>query len=147
MKTYKKIQYGIFLSLFFLVIIIFILYAGYYQTGSNPIPMNLAYVLSALFILTILLFYKLTITITNEKITASFGVGLIKKSMPINQIATIEKVKMPWYYGVGIRLTPKGWLWNVKVGEAILIHNKNKTKTFLVGTDDYQTIETILKQH
>ncbi len=91
-----------------------------------------------------LLFYKLTITIDKDKIEAKLGIGLLKRSMKIKEIDynTIEKIKVPAYYGIGIRLTPFGWLYNVKTGNAIKL--KSKSKTFFVGTEDFETINTIL---
>ena len=145
MKTYKKTQYGIFLSLFLAIIALAVFYAYYFQIGSKPIPLIPAVIVLFIFVLSILLFYKLTILIDTEKITATFGIGFIKKSVLIKDIdiSSIEKVKMPWYLGIGIRLTAKGWLWNVKVGDSIYF--KTKINTFLVGTDDFDTIKNILR--
>jgi len=145
MKTYKKTQYGIFLSLFLAIIALAVFYAYYFHIGSKPIPLIPAVIVLFIFVLSILLFYKLTILIDTEKITATFGIGFIKKSVLIKDIdiSSIEKVKMPWYLGIGIRLTAKGWLWNVKVGDSIYF--KTKINTFLVGTDDFDTIKNILR--
>jgi len=143
MKTiYKNTQYGILLNLIFLVIIAFTTYGYVYQTGSKPIPFIPYIILVVLFIIILINFYKLTITIDKEKITATFGIGLLKKSMFINEIESIENYKIPWYTGIGIRLTTKGWLWNVKNGNALFL--KSKTKTFLVGSSEVtELIKTI----
>jgi len=147
MIKYQKTQYGIFLCIFLFVTQLFTLYSAYYQTDNNTIPFPISFIIFILLLIAIILFYKLNITIDNEKIEAKYGIGLLKKSILLNDINidSIENPKIPWYYGIGIRLTPKGWLWNIKFGHAIYIQNKNKTKTFLVGTDDYQTIKNILK--
>ena len=135
MKTvYKKTQYGIGLTIVLLLVIVFLTYSHVYQTGSKPLPLIPYIIITILFVLFILIFYKLTITIDQEKVTAIFGIGLLKKSIQIDEINTIENYKIPWYAGIGIRLTPKGWLWNVKTGNALLL--KGKTKTFLVGSNE-----------
>ena len=92
------------------------------------------------------MFYKLTITIDDEKFTATFGIGWIKKTILLKNIdtKTIEKVIFPWYIGIGIRLTNKGWLWNTKVGESIYFKSKNKFHHYLFGTADYEKIKKVL---
>ena len=146
MKEYKKIQYGTLIIAVLIPIIIFIAYATYFQIGSKPIPFVPAIILVGILIATLLLFYKITIYIDKNKIIAVFGIGLLKREFLINDINfnTIENVKFNALTGIGLRLTSKGWLWNVKVGDAIYFKNKKGDKTFLVGTDDYKEILEIL---
>ena len=147
MKTiYNKTQKGI-IAIILLIILAFMSYSYFYQTGSKPLPFIPYIVLMIVFIAIILLFYKLTITIDNEKITAIFGIGIFKKSMNLIDIHSIESYKIPWYAGIGVRLTPKGWLWNVKMGKAILIQNKSKTQTFLVGSNEVNKIISVLEKN
>ena len=51
-----------------------------------------------------LLFYKLTITITENYIIAKFGIGIIKKQIEIADIKIVEAIQIPWYTGIGIRI-------------------------------------------
>lgn len=145
MIKYQKTQYGYLLTIIFSIINIAIAYLGINQIGSKPIPLVITVILFVLFLGIMLSFYKLTISIDNEKLNIKFGIGFIKKTFLINEISLIEKIKTPWYYGIGIRLTPKGWLWNVKFGDAIYLQNKNKTTSFLIGTDDADEIIKNLK--
>lgn len=146
MKThYNKSQNGI-LGIISICILVIVNFIYFYVSDSKAFPFTLYLVLTLVFLVSLVLFYKLTITIDNEKISATFGIGLLKRSIKIKDIASIEEYKIPWYIGIGIRLSPKGWLWNVKTGKAILIKNKEKTKIFLVGTVDYDKISNILKQ-
>lgn len=144
---YRKAQKGIVLTAVLVIIPLCLLYFSYAKTGSKPLPIFVAVIISILFFGLALLFYKLSITIDKEKITASFGIGLLKRTMLLEEIDlnTIEKITSNLLTGIGIRITSKGWLWNVKIGDAIYFQNKNKTQTFLVGTDDFETIHKILK--
>ena len=92
-------------------------------------------VVCILFLVTIPLFYKLTITIDNEGLRASFGVGLIHKEIPLAQIVGCESIRIRWWYGWGIHLTPYGWLYNVAGWDAVAI-TLRKGQKFAVGTDD-----------
>jgi hypothetical protein len=146
MTNYKQTQYGLFIIAFSVLISAFIGYSYYYQLGDKPLPLTVTLLLIGVLILSLITFYKLTIRIDKEKITATFGFGIIKKTMLLSEIDkdSIEKVIMPWYVGIGIRITSKGTLYNVKTGATILIKNKQQTKTFLVGTDDFEGIKTAL---
>lgn len=141
--NYQKTTYGYFLAILFSTIAILILASAYYQLGNNPVPMNVAGFLALFFLIIVLLFYKVTITINNDSITAIFGIGLFKKTILFDEIdkTSIKVLNFPWYTGIGIRLTSYGTLYNVKVGSAILIETKKHTKTFLVGSDDASQIK------
>ncbi|WP_055447846.1 hypothetical protein [Lacinutrix mariniflava] len=144
MTLYKQTQYGTFITTIISVIAISTGTLFVLQTGNNPISWVLLTSILLLFFLIILTFYKLTITIDNDKIEAKFGVGLLKRSLKIKDINydSIENIKVPMLYGIGIRLTPYGWLYNVKTGNAIKIKSNNST--FFVGTEDFKTIHSIL---
>lgn len=141
MIKYNKVQYSKLLIVLFLPIIVFVICSYYYQIGSKPLPLMSTILIIAVLLIGLLFFYKLTIIIDTKNITARFGIGLLKKTIPINEINlnTIEKVSFSALVGIGLRLTSKGWLWNVKVGNAIYFKTK-KNKIFLVGTDDFETI-------
>lgn len=148
MSNYKNTQYGILISTILILSIIVIILLYRYPLGNNPMSINILIILLITFTFAFLFFYKLTISIDSTKITASLGIGLLKRSILIEEIdfETLEKITPSLITGIGIRLTTKGWLWNVKIGDAIYFKNKAKTKTFLVGTRDFETIVKILKQ-
>ena len=144
MTLYKKTQYGKLITGIISIVAISIATLFILQTGSNPIPLSVLVILMLLFLLIGLTFYKLTITIDSEKIEAKFGIGLLKRSLKIKDINydSIENINTPAFYGIGIRLTPHGLLYNVSTGSAIKI--KSNSKTFFVGTDDFDTIHAVL---
>lgn len=144
MTLYKQTQYGKLITVTISIVAIITLGLFVLQTGNNKIQWIILIPLLLLFLFIILSFYKLTITIDKEKIEAKFGIGIIKKSLKIKDInyQSIKNIKVPALYGIGIRLTPHGWLYNVKIGNAIKI--KSDSKTFLIGTEDFNTINSIL---
>ena len=81
------------------------------------------------------LFYKLRITIEDESLCASFGPGIIRKRIQLAQIVECEPLRIRWWYGWGIHLTPYGWLYNVSGFDAVAITFRNGRKIAL-GTDD-----------
>ena len=63
--------------------------------------------------------------------------GLIRKKVPLAEIAACEPIRIRWWYGWGIHLTPYGWLYNVSGLDAVAITLVNGRK-FALGTDDPQ---------
>jgi hypothetical protein len=136
---YNKSQYSFLIILIIVCISVFIVVSKMTDTILSLVLLN--YIL--------LLFHKLTITIDEEKITAKFAFGIIKKSVKLADIDfnTIEKIKTNWLTGIGIRITTLGTLYNVKPGSAIKISTKDNTSAFLIGTDDFEKIKEILLLH
>jgi len=83
----------------------------------------------------LLLFYKLTIKIGDETLCASFGVGIIRKRLWLAYIAGCQAIRIRWWYGWGIHLTPYGWLYNVSGFDAVAITLRDGRK-FALGTND-----------
>ncbi|MDG4597840.1 MAG: hypothetical protein P9F75_19510 [Candidatus Contendobacter sp.] len=71
--------------------------------------------------ITALLFYDLTVEIDETRLCFHFGVGLIRKRIPLAQIVAVEPVRNSWLYGWGIYRTPRGGLYNMPGWEAVEI--------------------------
>ncbi len=82
----------------------------------------------------LLLFVTLTVKIQDGLLVWSFGVGLIRKQVALADIGSCEVVRYPWYYGVGIRKIPQGWLYNVSGTASVRITLKNG-KSISMGSD------------
>ena len=91
------------------------------------------------------LFASLTAEIDAKHLRIRFGVGLIRKRFPLDQIDTCRPVKNPWIYGWGIRLTPHGWLYNVSGVEAVELKMKSG-KTCRIGTDEPEVLTAALQE-
>jgi len=106
------------------------------ETISQPSRSHeISVVISLLLLVTIPLFCRLRIEIDDQTLLASFGIGLIKKKVPLAQIIACEPIRIRGWYGWGIHLTPYGWLYNVSGLDAVAIALRNGRK-FALGTDD-----------
>jgi hypothetical protein len=83
----------------------------------------------------IFLFYSLTVEIDGKELRFRFGIGLIRRSVPLGEIEKAEPVRNRWIYGWGIHITPHGWLYNVSGMEAVQITLKSG-KRLRIGTDE-----------
>jgi len=145
---YKKSQpFNLIIVLSIVSIAVITIWAikEYLHTGIisyNPIAYNI------LFLVLLLLFYKLTITITHQFAEVSFGVGILYRKIPIHalDIATARTINVAWYYGVGIRLTPEGTLFNTGIGNNLHIKTKNNRSSFFVSTTEDQAVVNAIKE-
>lgn len=93
---------------------------------------------------------SLTISVNDKEIVWYFGPRVFKKSKPISEIASCEKVHNKWWWGWGIRLRPLAgyWLYNVSGLQAVEITLKSGNK-FRLGTDEpdylYQAINNAIE--
>lgn len=110
------------------------------------IPNDFWYIfaLTLFLLLCLALFPFLNIQITEEFILLNYG--FIRKTMRINEIKNTSIVKLPWYFGWGIRWTPEGWLYRVSGFNAVKIEMKSG-KIIFVGSDEADKLnKAILSQ-
>jgi hypothetical protein len=98
-----------------------------------------------LLILMTILFGSLTVEVAENKLSCWFGPGLIRKKFDLAEITAVETTRSPWYYGWGIRLTPKGWMFNVSGFDAVEITLRSG-KHFLIGTDQPHKLASAISQ-
>jgi len=100
-----------------LLAIILIAGGGFIESSAHREP---PVVVSIILLVCLVLFNKLRITIDDETLQASFG---------------CEPVRIRWWYGWGIHLTPYGWLYNASGFDAVAITLRDG-RNFALGTDD-----------
>lgn len=91
------------------------------------------------------LFYRLVIEVDSHAIRLAFGVGLIRRAIPVADVADARPVRNSWLYGWGIRLTPHGWMWNVAGLDAVELTYRNG-KRFRIGTDEPDRLADIIRR-
>ena len=130
MEEYKHTQVG-YIHVIAWSAIILVLACINVFIGIEP------YTLIFLILLAVLLalLSTLTVRVGGGAITVQFGVGIIRKRIQLSDVETYAKVRNPWYYGLGIRCTPRGWLYNIYGLSAIELLMKNG-RTCRIGTDD-----------
>ena len=109
-----------------------VLFAGLgMMAGLTP----LAVIGPALMAVFLALFYALTVEIDATHLTFRFGIGLIRKRVPLAEIVEAKPVRNSWLYGWGIHRTPHGGLYNVSGWEAVEIALTSGQRLRL-GTDE-----------
>ena len=132
MTRYKHTQIGHVVIWAVLVISVVVAIGTISQPSRSH---EISVVISLVLLVTIPLFCKLRIEIDDQTLLASFGIGVIRKKVPLAQIIACAPIRIRWWYGWGIHLTPYGWLYNVSGLDAVAITLRNGRK-FALGTDD-----------
>ncbi|MBP97670.1 hypothetical protein CMK18_17090 [Candidatus Poribacteria bacterium] len=83
------------------------------------------------------LFWCLEVKVNADEILLSYGFGFINKKIQLQQILQVEVVRNAWWYGLGIRLTPHGWMWSISGLDAIELTYQDGNK-FRIGTNQPQ---------
>ena len=129
-----------------LVIIIGVLIASFFLMPAEEKYSRIIMIFPLVLILAVLLlFHSLTILVDQEKVTASFGPGLIKKSILFNEIVSAEVKEVPWYYGTGLRMIRGGWMYNAAVGKVVAVNLKDG-KIYYFGSDEPEKLISVIKE-
>jgi hypothetical protein len=87
---------------------------------------------------------SLTVRIDRDALRLQFGPGWPRRTIPLQQIQGIELTRTRWSDGMGLRLTSRGWLYNVGGRDALLVRRVNG-KAVLVGSDEPQRLKSALQ--
>jgi len=142
---YEHTQIGHTLIWFALGVAVFVAITGIFAQGG----LGTSLIVEIILLICAVMFCKLTIKIENETLRWSFGIGIVRKQVLLAEIAVCESIRIRWWYGWGIHLTPYGWLYNVSGLDAVTITLRDGRK-FALGTDDPQglsvAIERLIRQ-
>lgn len=89
----------------------------------------------ALLLVVAALFVSLTVEVDEEALRLRFGVGLVRRTIRLADIASWRRVRNPWYYGWGVRNYGRGLLYNVAGFDAVEVHLRSGSQ-LRVGTND-----------
>ena len=101
-------------------------------------------IIEVILLMCAVVFCKLTIRIDDKILQWSFGIGIVRKQVLLAEIAACELIRIRWWYGWGIHLTPYGWLYHVSGLDAVAIRLRNGRK-FALGTDDPQGLASAIQ--
>lgn len=94
-------------------------------------------------VLCLLLFHSLRVEIDGRRVHLGFGIGLIRRSIALSDIASCQVVTTPWFYGYGIRWVFKGWMWNVS-GKWSVELTYAAGGHFRIGTDEPEALKAAI---
>jgi hypothetical protein len=76
-----------------------------------------------------------TIDVTDRELVLAFGLGLFRRRVLLSDIVRVERTTVPWWYGVGIKISPSYVTYVVATGPAVAI-TLSRGMALRIGTDD-----------
>lgn len=92
-----------------------------------------------------LLFGWLRVTVNREQLQVRFGLGLIRRTVPLSSVRGYRPVRNAWYYGWGIRWFPGGVLYNVSGLDAVELRLEGG-KLLRIGTDEPEALCAAIRE-
>ena len=138
--SYQHKQFG-GISLLASVIGILVILLLVSQIGPRPLLL----IVLALLVFVAVSCSSLTVATTPSSLVFWFGPGILRKTVALREIERVEPVKNPWYYGIGLRVTPRGMLYNVSGLSAVEIPKRDGSQVRL-GTDEPERLAAALRQ-
>jgi len=90
------------------------------------------------------LFYSFAVEIDATHLRFRFGIGWIRKRVPLAEIVAVQPVHNAWWYGWGIHRTLHGWLYNVSGWDAVEI-TLTSGQRLRLGTDEPRRLAQALQ--
>jgi len=118
----------------------------FFSGSKDPMLVSVFCFLALSMIICLLFFYKLTIYLDNTSISFKLGIGLISRKYLYADIQSCKAVRNSPVFGVGIRMMPDGWLYNVSGLSAVELTFKNKKTKVRIGTDKPDEISDVLSK-
>ena len=133
---HTQVGYVTIIALFIpLVVLMYFSSSAAFNWISLPVVLRIA--------ICIAVFGALTVSVDQESLRFHMGIGLVRRRFALQDILKAERFKYPFWYGWGIRYTPRGWLYNTSGLEAVEVTLRNGKHT-LIGTDDPEGLLAVL---
>lgn len=145
---YQSIQFGWIISLIFAIVLIILIIGYSYDLGQNPVDTTGLLTVGGILLVALLCFYRLKIVVHNKTIYLIYGIGLIRIKVKPKNIHELRTVKTPLYWGLGIRFTREGMLYNIQgtKGVKITFQDGRSKTTIRVGTPEPEALMEAIKR-
>jgi hypothetical protein len=131
---YQRTQIGYLTICVLFIAAIFVAATGIVAPAGRD-SLLIRALIEVILLISAIVFSRLTIKVNGEFLEACFTMRISCTKVPLADIAECEPIRIRWWYGWGIHLTPYGWLYNVSGLDAVAITLRDGRK-FALGTDD-----------
>src|SRR2546423_372458 len=110
--------------------------------GRSPRPITIS--VAILLLISGALFSLLTVEVGDGELRFHFGPGFWRKRFSLADVASAEVTRSSWWEGWGIRITPRGLLYNVSGMDAVEIKLRSGQR-FRIGTDEPEALAQAIR--
>lgn len=90
-------------------------------------------------------FSTLTVEVKDGELAFGFLFGVLRRRIPLADIARAERVTLPWWYGTGLKYAKGRMSYLVFPGPAVLIEHRDG-RLIQIGTEDATSLLAALAQ-
>ena len=104
-------------------------------------------VVAGLLVVCLLLFVTQTVIVDDMQIQLRMGPGVIRRSVPLDEIQAVDRVRLPWWavtYGIRMSLNGRRQLWRVSGAEAVDL-TLSDARRLLITTDEPDTLAAVIR--
>ena len=116
---YKHTQYGVLMFVVFIIVGILVTVVAIAIIAEGRVSAAMIMILVTLVF--VAMFYSSTVEVFAGRVRFWFGIGVVRKTILLNEIQSTKTVVNPWYYFWGIKSIPGGWLYAIAPGPALEI--------------------------
>jgi hypothetical protein len=137
-QIYRHTQIG-----FLTLIVMLVAAVGIFALGArSPLPITLS--VAALLLISGVLFSLLTVEVGDGELRFHFGPGFWRKRFSLADVTSADVTRSSWWEGWGIRITPRGMLYNVSGMDAVEIKLRSGQR-LRIGTDEPEALAEAIR--
>jgi hypothetical protein len=115
-------------------VVMTVFFYGIHKLAAGGGSTNNFVITVAIMALVAILFFRMETRVTDEALTLRLGIGLLRKTVRMDAIASVTRVLIPWH-SIGIKIIHGGWIWSASGRKALELRLANGRR-LVVGTDD-----------
>ena len=133
-ERYRHTQVGWTLIVLVVAVVLAELTIVAFSAPQGTLALALSGALVAVVAVMLALFSTLTVIVDDQAVRLWFGFGLLRREVMLGDVTVARKVRNHWYSGWGVRIIPRGRLYNVGGLDAVDLE-LDDGRVVRVGTD------------
>jgi hypothetical protein len=113
--------------------------------SDDPVVVVLCVGILLILVATAVCFASLTVAVTRDHVELTFGIGWIRRTIPLADVREVHVGRSPRLAGWGIRLTPDGTLYNVSGSGVVRLALRDGTTT-MVGSAEPDVLAHAIRE-
>jgi len=143
-ERYRHTQIGWTLIVLVVAVVLAELTIVAFSSPQSTLALALSGALVAVVAVMLTLFSTLTVVVDDRTVSLGFGFGLLRREVMLADVTAARKVRNHWYAGWGVRIIPRGRLYNVGGLDAVELE-MDYGRVVRVGTDQPDALLAAVK--
>jgi hypothetical protein len=143
-ERYRHTQIGWTLIVLVVAVVVAELTIVAFSAPQGTLAVALSGALVAVVAVMLALFSTLTVAVDDRALRLWFGLGSLRRDVMLADVTSARKVRNHWYAGWGVRIIPRGRLYNVGGLDAVELQMDNG-RVVRVGTDQPDALLAAIK--